>query len=191
MQVLWDIRGKVEQLSSNSESQLGRKKASTAGARRESSLPGTPTPRQAEPQLTYRVTSPRIVAAQTTPLIENQSLQSNGAVENSAEPVIEAKLTPPKFSTGFIVPPQSYQNQGYVAPPPMDVNANNISGLQVMDKNENVTFGGAPAQIIYRGNKMIPLQFLDDKEKEIKALESSNRSLTLKVMRSALETLHV
>ena len=51
----------------------------------------------------------------------------------------------------------------------------------ILDNNVNISFGGPPAQIIYRGHKMIPLQFLDDKEKVIKILESSNRSLTLKV----------
>ncbi|CAG7721138.1 unnamed protein product [Allacma fusca] len=99
-----------------------------------------------------------------------------------------------QFNSGFVVSPSTHQTQGYVAPPTIETSPSAHGCLNgpivlspIVDKNDNINAGGPPAQIIYRGHKMIPLQFLDDREKEIRSLESSNRSLTLKIHR--LETL--
>ena len=118
------------------------------------------------------------------PVLENSAVQRStsppiGPISPVAPSDLKNISPTSKFSAGFIVPNAAHQNQGYVAPPPME--AHSAIAAPILDKNENNSFGGPPAQIIYRGHKMIPLQFLDDKEKEIKALESSNRSLTLKV----------
>ncbi|CAG7724864.1 unnamed protein product [Allacma fusca] len=83
-------------------------------------------------------------------------------------------------------------NQGYVAPPPPIQQASKGSIRSVVSRSGVKTavsekLDEPPAQIIYRGHKMVPLQLLDEKEKEMKNLETTNRSLTLKIFR--LETL--
>lgn len=75
-------------------------------------------------------------------------------------------------------------SQGYIAPP----TARTISRASIrsstsrsLKTSPSDRSDEPPAQIIYRGHKMVPLQLLDEKEKEMKLLESTNRSLTLKV----------
>jgi len=69
----------------------------------------------------------------------------------------------------------SYRNQGYIAPPTLGGN-NNYSNSALI-----------PTQITYRGQKMVPLSLLEEKERELKNVEQTNKSLTTKVHR--IETL--
>jgi hypothetical protein len=119
----------------------------------------------------------------------------SSSFDSKSSDVMKKSTSPTsQFNSGFVVSPSTHQTQGYVAPPTIDTSPSAHGCLNgpivlspIVDKNDNINAGGPPAQIIYRGHKMIPLQFLDDKEKEIRNLESSNRSLTLKIHR--LETL--
>jgi len=48
--------------------------------------------------------------------------------------------------------------------------------------NNNTTVGHhVPAQILYKGHKMVPIEMVEQKEKEIKNMEASNRALSTKV----------
>jgi hypothetical protein len=91
-----------------------------------------------------------------------------------------------------IIQSSRISNQGYVANPLPIQQASRGSIRPSMSRAGVKTavsekLDEPPAQIIYRGHKMVPLQLLDEKEKEMKNLETTNRSLTLKIFR--LETL--
>jgi len=216
-QVLWDIRSKIEQLLGSAEGKLNsnrRIKSATGSSQlqnsqqgqlsqqslsvqlnRGNSLTAYPPPQTIlasnEPQLTYRVAAsesnsgkPRTSNKHALDSLDSPPRGISGSRTGSG-PISNALSSPPGADYSG-----SHQTQGYVAPPLSDTSLSAHGPVllsPIVDKNDNVNAGGPPAQIIYRGHKMIPLQFLDDKEKEIKALETSNRSLTLKIHR--LETL--
>lgn len=50
--------------------------------------------------------------------------------------------------------------------------------------------GSPPGQIIYRGHKMVPVQILELKDKEVRDLENTKKSLLLKVYFYVLNLMH-
>ena len=94
---------------------------------------------------------------------------------------------PPSKRSEIADPFTRKASQGYVAPPTARTLSrssirSSTSTTRSFKASPSDRFDEAPAQIIYRGHKMVPLQLLDEKEKEMKLLESANRSLTLKVI---------
>ena len=71
---------------------------------------------------------------------------------------------------------QAYSNgQGYIAAPPRS--ASTVSNNEHYNNNAV----NAPSQIIYRGHKMVAHALLDEKDKEMKSLETANKNMGTKV----------
>lgn len=183
-QVLWDLRRKIQEAQANthhtSRSVPNRSKSPTIGtySTKTYGCGGASNPGNQVP-VASRQSVPRDTAESGQ---HDLSVKSSATTQHSQAPpalsrtgsTVEAHAQPAQIQPAHVPP----QPTGYVVPP--SVIGKEESG------NNNVPFGGPPAQIIYRGHKMIPLGFLEEKDREIKNLESINKSLTVKVHR--LET---
>jgi len=158
-QVLWDLRRKIQEAQNNP----------TSPARSRARSP---------PANAYSRNTGGNIANSNHQSDHESQPDGRQQARKTAEPMPEIKVVTPNSPsrTGPILP-ASQQSHGYVVPP-----SNFLD-----EASNNQATSGPPAQIIYRGHKMIPLAQLDEKDREIKNLEFYNKSLTVKVHR--LETL--
>jgi len=195
-QVLWDLRHKVQE----PQQSAGYGPATQAGRARSN-----------PPPTIYSRNNPSVTAHGGISIIKkanNVGASDQSSVQSSSPPPEVAEILPPAVGKATSLTSQpslvetkaptrtgstvgngkhahstnSKQSHGYVVPPSIS-GTNNEEGAN----NNPIPTGGPPAQIIYRGHKMIPLGLLDEKDREIKLLEVTNKTFSTKIHR--LETL--
>jgi len=173
-QVFWYLRRKIQEphpvhTTTNSRSVPARSKSPTQSTYSRVSGssnyqgPSVQRQQQAQPSLPRDlVESPPIDVGPRA----SATIEQSGPPSRTGSTLTSYSQTPQQQTIGYVVPPS-------------------IIGEE--SSNNNPTSGGPPAQIIYRGHKMIPLGFLEEKDRDIKSLEFANKNFSVKVHR--LETL--